>query len=316
MKKKIVAIGVLGICSAMFLGCSVDLTKLPTIPFEKFVLEGDTEEKDIKLDELNSCITTEELDKLTENTTNLFNLIYSKDYYYENYYDLEKYFENTKDFFTNDYYESIVENKNNNLKKIADNIYSKENQFFKQGKIIEFEEDINKRYIVVEIVYLNDSKSFITDKIKLTIDDECKISDSEIISQGEVVDNTTKALTSEGSIISDNEINNFKRVFSNFLGEMYNEELYENIEDEESKLELSSLIENLNLENKDDEVLKKLFLMGRGTFNNYYITKVYLEDKDALAKSLFTVSFVNGRNVTEFKVYFSRINQSITSISM
>ena len=300
----------------MFLGCSVDLTKLPTIPFEKFVLEGDTEEKDIKLDELNSCITTEELDKLTENTTNLFNLIYSKDYYYENYYDLEKYFENTKDFFTNDYYESIVENKNNNLKKIADNIYSKENQFFKQGKIIEFEEDINKRYIVVEIVYLNDSKSFITDKIKLTIDNECKISDSEIISQGEVVDNTTKALTSEGSIISDNEINNFKRVFSNFLGEMYNEELYENIEDEESKLELSSLIENLNLENKDDEVLKKLFLMGRGTFNNYYITKVYLEDKDALAKSLFTVSFVNGRNVTEFKVYFSRINQSITSISM
>ncbi len=300
----------------MFLGCSVDLTKLPTIPFEKFVLEGDTEEKDIKLDELNSCITTEELDKLTENTTNLFNLIYSKDYYYENYYDLEKYFENTKDFFTNDYYESIVENKNNNLKKIADNIYSKENQFFKQGKIIEFEEDINKRYIVVEIVYLNDSKSFITDKIKLTIDDECKISDSEIISQGEVVDNTTKALTSEGSIISDNEINNFKRVFSNFLGEMYNEELYENIEDEESKLELSSLIENLNLENKDDEVLKKLFLMGRGTFNNYYITKVYLEDKDSLAKSLFTVSFVNGRNVTEFKVYFSRINQSITSISM
>ena len=300
----------------MFLGCSVDLTKLPTIPFEKFVLEGDTEEKDIKLDELNSCITTEELDKLTENTTNLFNLIYSKDYYYENYYDLEKYFENTKDFFTNDYYESIVENKNNNLKKIADNIYSKENQFFKQGKIIEFEEDINKRYIVVEIVYLNDSKSFITDKIKLTIDDECKISDSAIISQGEVVDNTTKALTSEGSILSDNEINNFKRVFSNFLGEMYNEELYINIEDEESKLELSSLIENLNLENKDDEVLKKLFLMGRGTFNNYYITKVYLEDKDALAKSLFTVSFVNGRNVTEFKVYFSRINQSITSISM
>ena len=97
---------------------------------------------------------------------------------------------------------------------------------------------------------------------------------------------------------------------------MYNEELYENIEDEESKLELSSLIENLNLENKDDEVLKKLFLMGRGTFNNYYITKVYLEDKDALAKSLFTVSFVNGRNVTEFKVYFSRINQSITSIYM
>ena len=316
MKKKILAIGVLGIYSCMFLGCNVDLTKLPTIPFEKFVLEGDTEEKDIKLDELNSCITTEELDKLTENTTNLFNLIYSKDYYYENYYDLEKYFENTKDFFTNDYYESIVENKNNNLKKIADNIYSKENQFFKQGKIIEFEEDINKRYIVVEIVYLNDSKSFITDKIKLTIDDECKISDSEIISQGEVVDNTTKALTSEGSIISDNEINNFKRVFSNFLGEMYNEELYENIEDEESKLELSSLIENLNLENKDDEVLKKLFLMGRGTFNNYYITKVYLEDKDALAKSLFTVSFVNGRNVTEFKVYFSRINQSITSISM
>lgn len=316
MKKKIVAIGVLGIFSTMFLGCNVDLTKLPTIPFEKFVLEGDTEEKDIKLEEVENCITTEDLDKLTENTTNLFNLIYGKDYYYENYYDLEKYFENTKDFFTNDYYESLIKNKNNNLKKIADNIYSKENQFFKQEEIIEFEEDTDKRYIVVEIVYINDSKSFITDKIKLTIDNECKISDSEIISQGEVVDNTTKALTSEGSIISDNEINNFKRVFSNFLGEMYNEELYKNIEDEESKLELTSLIENLTLENKDEEVLKKLFLAGRGTFNNYYITKVYLEDKDALAKSIFTVSFVKGNDVTEFKVNFSRINQSITSISM
>lgn len=316
MKKKIVAIGVLGIFSTMFLGCNVDLTKLPTIPFEKFVLEGDTEEKDIKLEEVENCITTEELDKLTENTKNLFNLIYGKEYYYENYYDLEKYFENTKDFFTNDYYESLIKNKNNNLKKIADNIYSKENQFFKQEEIIEFEEDTDKRYIVVEIVYINDSKSFITDKIKLTIDNECKISDSEIISQGEVVDNTTKSLTSEGSIISDNEINNFKRVFSNFLGEMYNEELYKNIEEEESKLELTSLIENLTLENKDEEVLKKLFLAGRGTFNNYYITKVYLEDKDALAKSLFTVSFVKGNEVTEFKVNFSRINQSITSISM
>lgn len=316
MKKKIVAIGVLEIFSTMFLGCNVDLTKLPTIPFEKFVLEGDTEEKDIKLEEVENCITTEDLDKLTENTTNLFNLIYGKDYYYENYYDLEKYFENTKDFFTNDYYESLIKNKNNNLKKIADNIYSKENQFFKQEEIIEFEEDTDKRYIVVEIVYINDSKSFITDKIKLTIDNECKISDSEIISQGEVVDNTTKALTSEGSIISDNEINNFKRVFSNFLGEMYNEELYKNIEDEESKLELTSLIENLTLENKDEEVLKKLFLAGRGTFNNYYITKVYLEDKDALAKSIFTVSFVKGNDITEFKVNFSRINQSITSISM
>ena len=316
MKKNIVAIGVLGICSTMFLGCNVDLTKLPTIPFEKFVLEEDTEEKDIKLDEVENCITTEDLDKLTENTTNLFNLIYGKDYYYENYYDLEKYFENTKDFFTNDYYESLIKNKNNNLKKIADNIYSKENQFFKQEEIIEFEEDTDKRYIVVEIVYINDSKSFTTDKIKLTIDNECKISDSEIISQGEVADNTTKALTSEGSIISDNEINNFKRIFSNFLGEMYNEELYKNIEDEESKLELTSLIENLTLENKDEEVLKKLFLAGRGTFNNYYITKVYLEDKDALAKSVFTVSFVKGNDVTEFKVNFSRINQSITSISM
>lgn len=300
----------------MFLGCNVDLTKLPTIPFEKFVLEGDTEEKDIKLEEVENCITTEDLDKLTENTTNLFNLIYGKDYYYENYYDLEKYFENTKDFFTNDYYESLIKNNNNNLKKIADNIYSKENQFFKQEEIIEFEEDTDKRYIVVEVVYINDSKSFITDKIKLTIDNECKISDSEIISQGEVADNTTKALTSEGSIISDNEINNFKKIFSNFLGEMYNEELYKNIEDEESKLELTSLIENLTLENKDEEVLKKLFLAGRGTFNNYYITKVYLEDKDALAKSVFTVSFVKGNDVTEFKVNFSRINQSITSISM
>ena len=46
MKKKILAIGVLGIYSCMFLGCNVDLTKLPTIPFEKFVLEGETEEKD------------------------------------------------------------------------------------------------------------------------------------------------------------------------------------------------------------------------------------------------------------------------------
>jgi len=47
MKKKILAIVVLGIYSCMFLGCNVDLTKLPTIPFEKFVLEGETEEDDI-----------------------------------------------------------------------------------------------------------------------------------------------------------------------------------------------------------------------------------------------------------------------------
>ena len=291
MKKKILAIGVLGIYSCMFLGCNVDLTKLPTIPFEKFVLEGETEEKDIELEEVSNCINLEEL-------------------------DLEKYYENTKDFFTDEYYKNLLENKKNDLKKIADSIYSKENQFYKQAEIIEFEGDVDERYVVIEIAYLNDSKSFIVDKIKLNINDECKISNSEIISQGEVVDNTTKALSADDSMINNNEVDNFRKVFSNFLGNMYNEELYKNIEDEESQLELTSLIENLSLENKDDEVLKSLFLSGRGTFKNYYITKVYLDDKDALAKSIFTVSFVNGSNVKEFKVYFSRINQSITSISM
>ena len=316
MKKKILAIGVLGIYSCMFLGCNVDLTKLPTIPFEKFVLEGETEEEDIELEEVTNCINLEELNKLTQNVNGLFDLIYGKEYYYENYYDLERYFENTKDFFTDEYYKNLLENKNNDLKKIADNIYSKENQLYKQTEIIEFEGNVDERYVVIEIAYLNDSKSFIVDRIKLNIDDECRISNSEIISQGEVVDNTTKALSADDSILNNNEVDNFRKVFSNFLGNMYNEELYENIEDEESQLELTSLIENLNLENKDSEVLKNLFLAGRGTFKNYYITKVYLEDKDALAKSIFTVSFVNGSNVKEFKVYFSRINQSITSISM
>lgn len=316
MKKKILAIGVLGIYSCMFLGCNVDLTKLPTIPFEKFVLKGDTEEKDIELEEVNNCINLEELKNLTQNINDLFNLIYTKEYYYENYYDLEKYFENTKDFFTDEYYKNLLENKNNDLKKIADNIYSKENQFYKQAEIIEFQGDVNERYVVVEIAYLNDSKSFIVDKIRLNINDECKISKSEIISQGEAVDNTTKALSADDSMLNDNEVENFKKVFSSFLGNMYNEELYKNIDDEESQLELTSLIENLSLENKDDEVLKSLFLAGRGTFKNYYITKVDLDDKDALAKSIFTVSFVNGKNVKEFKIYFSRINQSITSISM
>lgn len=316
MKKKIVTIGLLIIYSCMFLGCNMDLTKFPTIPFEKFVLEKDTKEEDIELKEVNNCITLEELNNITQNVNNLFNLIYDKEYYYKNYYDLEKYFVNTKDFFTDDYYKNLLENKNNNFEKIAYNIYSKENQIYKQAKIIEIEEESDKRYVIVEISYLNDSKSFIIDKIKLSIDNECKISDSEIISQGEAVDNTTKALSADDSILTDNEVDNFKKIFSSFLGNMSNEELYKNIENEESQLELTSLIENLNLENKDNEVLKKLFLAGRGNFNNYYITKVYLDDKDALAKSLFTVSFVNGKNVKEFKVYFSRISQSITSISM
>ena len=90
MKKKILAIGVLGIYSCMFLGCNVDLTKLPTIPFEKFVLEGETEEKDIELEEVTNCINLEELNKLTQNVNGLFDLIYGKEYYYENYYDLER----------------------------------------------------------------------------------------------------------------------------------------------------------------------------------------------------------------------------------
>ena len=204
----------------MFLGCNLNLTKLPTIPFEKFVLEDDIQEKDIELDELSKTINKDELKELTKNINELFNITCGKENYYKNYYNLEKYFENTKEFFTEEYYEGLIADKNNNIKKIADNIYSKENRFFKQAEIIEFEEEVDKRYLIAEVVYVDDSKSFIVDKIKLNIDEECKISDSEIISQEEAVNNTTKALSAEDSIINDDDIDNFKKIFLSFLGEI------------------------------------------------------------------------------------------------
>ena len=54
-----------------------------------------------------------------EREQSLFDLIYGKEYYYENYYDLERYFENTKDFFTDEYYKNLEKSERKIVKRLG-----------------------------------------------------------------------------------------------------------------------------------------------------------------------------------------------------
>lgn len=316
MLKKIFVGGILILCFSNFIGCDINLTKFPRIPFEHFILQDTEETKDIELNKLTKYIKIEELEKTQKNISKLFDTICNETYYYNNYYKLDKFYNDVKELFSNEYYDKLISNKNQDLKKIADNIYYKEHQVYKESNIIEMGVDNdNEKYFIVDVIYLNDTQSFIIDEIKVYIDENLKIINTQLISEMNSVVNTIKPLSSKDSLLDDNELDKFSKVLLDFFNNMKNQELYNMVIEENNELQLSTLIENIKLENKNNETLKNLFLIGRGRFDNYEITDYYINDKDGLANSYYIISFVNGKTIKKFLFEYSRITGTIVSVS-
>ena len=315
MKYKHISICILCLLySLLITGC--------TIPFNKFIIESE-DVSDVDIPGISTDINVTNVDnirKMSEITNTIFNKL-GEESYYKKYKDSSNYCSVLKKYLTKEYYENISFNKvDNNFKSVIDDIYNNEYTYFKCANIIEVgQQDIDKYYYNVEIISVDDNVTFNTEIIQLITNDKFQIEESQIVEPFSTVNNTTNVL-SDDSLISDTH-NEFTKSLEALFSEMKNPTLYKTLSntsnENEINVQLSSLISNIStINNKDEQTLKELFMISKGTFDKYSIISYKLDDYNKMANSNYVIAISNGENIEKFNITFSRISNQITNITL
>jgi len=235
-----------------------------------------------------------------------------KNHYYDSFSDVKKYHQPLKDQLSGTYYSDIINDKKEPvLINVFNNIYKNEYVFYHKVSLVGFGKTTKNTYLDAEIVAVGDTEHFFTQTVRLILDKYHRINDIQLIKPYEEVENTTAPITKE-SILYDSH-KDFLNLWDNIVSNLTNKEVYEEYkkgETSEVTYKINTMIENVKLENKDVEVLKKLFLAGKGTFENYGFTEYYVEDKEMNALTTYTIKF----SENTFQIIYNRLTNQILNI--
>lgn len=313
----IIAIAVL--TTGLLTGCSAD-NKAFYFDFSKLLQVENNIEKEVPLEGLNlkqAIVTKDEILKIKENVNEVFKVLANKDYYFNNFNNNSKYFSSVKNYLSNDFYTKLSTGEvKSSLKKSIDNIYYNEYSLFKEANVISVEKTIDGLNCKVEVVSLTDDILFNIEVIELALDNNFNIIGDKTISEMTSEANTTKAL-GEDSLLQDNH-NEFVEKLETLFADLKNPNLYEELMLEDaSKAEFSleTMINNIKMKNKDNDILKQLFIAGKGTFSTYAIDSYRIDDIDSMANTTYVLKFSVNGEIQNFEVEYNRILKDITKVT-
>ncbi|MGX9757651.1 hypothetical protein ACWYRQ_15335 [Clostridioides difficile] len=286
-----------------------------------FILDNkqDEEKKDMFIQGINiqnSNTTEQDLIKISNVINNVFNKLADKDFYYSHFYDSYKYYEPVNSYFEEKYFNKIISENKSPIKEVIDAIYSNENEYFKEAKIVAIGEDVKNKFAEIEIVSLGDSELFNVENMRIDFNDNFQIINSKKISNKKQIQYTTKALDKESLLSNTNDI--FLKEFNKFIEPLRNRKLFEEFNlklNSDVNIKVDAMLSNLQYEDIDKDTLLKFFTLSRGSFNNYKIVKYYFDDKEAMANSRYIIKIVNKNKTNSFEILFSRISNKIIKIT-
>ena len=179
---------------------------------------------------------------------------------------------------------------------------------------------------MIEILAIQNNDKLLCEKEKLTISNELKIKNIEIVEELKEIENSTTPIINVH--ISDSNkkfqesldsllksISN-KYLYENYIGIQNGTTMYSDNENKEEKekeinLQLNTLLSKLDL---NKEILRKLFLTGKGTFEDYGVIKYNITNVNNHEESIYTVDFVNNNKLVSFKFTYNRLLNKITNI--
>lgn len=280
------------------------------------VITEDKMEKQIKGIPLTNddTFTYKDIVSYQEGVNQVFKIIGDKEYYYKNFSSLKKYYEGIKDKLSTSYYQEILDEKKEvYLLNIFQNIYEKENYYYSKTNIIGIGKTIDYTYLDIEIVAVADTTNFFIQDIRLILDKYDRIDNIQLLKEWTEVEYTTTPLSSE-SILYDSH-KDFLKLWDKIVENLTNYNVYQEYtkgETSDVTYKINTLIEEVAIENKDYEILKQLFIDGKGTFLNYGCIEYYIEDIDMNALTTYQMKFSNN---TYFIVY-NRLTNKIENISL
>lgn len=285
----------------------VNTTSVPTINMDSF--------------------TTDELVKLKQIVSTIYDTLGNYQYVLDNVGNTRHYYEKTKDYYTDDFYQLLINGNNNYILNTITNIYQLENCGYYKTNIIEIKKEKNNEFkVFIQVLAIQNNETLYGETDILTFTNDYKISNIEQNTTLQVIQKSTTPLTEDNI----NETNkNFEKKLGVLLSSISNKYIYKNYyslehntieykskaekieKEKEINLQIKTLLEKDNL---DINTLKELFLIGEGTFENYGIVNYSLKNEENTEESIYKVGFVHNKKIYYFNFTYSRLLDEITNI--
>lgn len=293
------------------------------VSFDRFlgdvpVTEEEVEEpiEGINLEE-DDTFTYQDIAAYQAGISDLFAIIGDKDYYYDHFSDVQDYYEGIQTKLSGDYLEDILnERKDSIFTTIFENIYKNEYMYYQKANLFGIGKTTNHTFLDVEIVAIGDSEHFFTQQVQLTLDSYDRIQDVKMLKEWTEVENTTTPLTKASILYSSQK--DFLYRWNEIIDGLTNAKVYEDYRTGETSdvtYRMNTLIETVN-QNRDPsldpEILRQLFISGKGTFENYGCVKYEIQDIDMTALTVYEMKFSD----QSYLVTYNRMTNMIESITV
>lgn len=262
------------------------------INFKSFA-KTDTNEINTKsISEINmDGFTTEEIVNIKQIVSSVYDTLGDYTYFMSKVGKNEEYYNKVSKYFDFNFLEKMKSRNNDYIERSMNTIYKKDKCEYFKTNVIEIEREKNKEFnVVVQLLAVQNNNILYGKNERIIFTNDYIIKNIEDITDWREIGNSTTPIT-ENNYGKINE--KFKTELSSLLSSISNKYIYEQYyalknntisyktkeEREEKEKEINLQIKTLlEKDNYDIEILKKLFLSGEGTFEDYGITSYVMRN--------------------------------------
>lgn len=228
--------------------------------------------------------------------------------------------EKMKLFYTQGYMEKITTD--DVLYNVLSGIYSHNHRYpysmtiTSIGKVMKNDKPVTK--VVVDINGVDDDLGFHVSSVAMFFNSKYEIQDMKVIFEGKDYTNTRTPLDVEHSLISNSTSTVMSREVNKFLKQFNNKALYDKIQMSAMDInnsQLKSFFSNLDIEQKDYDVLSELFKLIKGTSSNLAVVEYMQTDFDAVASTSIILGVKTTEKTYKYNLQFDRDKEKLVSIS-
>ena len=184
------------------------------------------------------------------------------------------------------------------------------------GKIMKNDVPVTKA--VIDINAVDDDRGFHVTSIALFMNDKYEIDDMKVIFEDKDYINTRTPLDADYSLITNSSATNMVREVNKFYKEFTNKSLYDKLQISAIDVtgsQLKSFLTNIDIKEKDYDVLSELFKLIKGNSNNLSIIEYMQTDFEAMPINSIIFAVKTTEKVYKYNLEFNRNSEELITIS-
>lgn len=225
-----------------------------------------------------------------------------------------------KMFYTQGYLEKITTD--DVLYNALSSIYDFDNRYpysislTSIGKVMRNNKPVTK--VIVDINAVDDDRGFHVTSLAMFFNNKYEIQDMKLVFENKDYINTRTPLDAEYSLITNSTSNIMVREINKFIKDFNNKALYDKIQISSLDInnsQLKSFFSNLDIEQKDYDVLSELFKLIKGNTRNFAVVEYMQTDFDAEATTSIIIGVKTTEKTYKYNLQFDRCTENLISIS-